>query len=296
MEALIAFGWHRCDTKPSLEVTNHVVTAARATGVVRYIALATWCLGKSYALVGDHYTSYDHLYEAYSLFNTLPLSEVESQRLGGQCGIDLMDTARFTIPDYDQVVSLARDVEMKCAALSDDDVHGHCLVTLAAVHQDQQPQEALRCLDQARTILKAENNHDLADVYQITSWVHYEEGRLPEALDAIKEAWEHSKLTENPSIQAGISLDFGRFLFSANKDQEAWKYTEMSLTKASYAGNRLVTARALEYMGYGCLRRGDYQNAYAAYEAAAKNYLVRRPLHGMAARVFLFICCNFLWT
>jgi hypothetical protein len=43
--------------------------------------------------------------------------------------------------------------------------------------------------------------------------------------------------------------------------------------KASYTGNRLNIARALEYMGYGYLRRGGYQNAYGAYEAAAERYL-----------------------
>ena len=43
--------------------------------------------------------------------------------------------------------------------------------------------------------------------------------------------------------------------------------------KASYIGNRLQVAYALEHMGYGYLRRGDYQNAYGAYEAAAEKYL-----------------------
>jgi hypothetical protein len=57
----------------------------------------------------------------------------------------------------------------------------------------QQPQEALRYLDQARTMLKAAGNtSNLANAYQITSWVHYGEGRLPEALDAIEEAWKHA--------------------------------------------------------------------------------------------------------
>ena len=40
-----------------------------------------------------------------------------------------------------------------------------------------------------------------------------------------------------------------------------------------YAGNRLILAQVFEYMGYGYLLRGDYQNAYAAYEAAAEKYL-----------------------
>ena len=43
--------------------------------------------------------------------------------------------------------------------------------------------------------------------------------------------------------------------------------------KASYVGNRLRVAQILEYMGYGYLRRGDYQNAYSAYEAAAEKCL-----------------------
>ena len=34
-------------------------------------------------------------------------------------------------------------------------------------------------------------------------------------------------------------------------------------------GNRGEVAKALEYMGYGYLRTGDYGNAYEAYGAAA---------------------------
>ena len=73
--------------------------------------------------------------------------------------------------------------------------------------------------------------------------------------------------------QVQISLLFGMILFSANRVTEAWKYMEISLMKNSHLGNRRYSALALEYMGYGCLRRGDYFNAYGAYEAAAENYL-----------------------
>jgi tetratricopeptide (TPR) repeat protein len=123
-------------------------------------------------------------------------------------------------------------------------------------------------------MLKAAGNiPNLATACQIISWVHYNEGRLPEALDAIEEAWKHAELTDSPSIQANVSLRFGVVLFSANKDAQAWKQIEIALMKASYTGDRLAIARALEYMGYGYLRRGDYQNAYGAYEAAAERYL-----------------------
>jgi hypothetical protein len=99
--------------------------------------------------------------EAYRLFNTLPPGEVEFQRLGGRCGIDLVDTARLVLwPDNDEIVSLARDVETKCAAISDNIIHGRSLVLLGLVLQEaQQPQEALRYLDQARTVLKARGGH-----------------------------------------------------------------------------------------------------------------------------------------
>ena len=277
MEALIAFGWHRCDTKPNLEIANSVVTAAKDSGVERYIASAVWCLGKTHAQLGDLLSSYDYLQEAYRLFNTFFPAKVELRRFGGLCGIDFVDTARLVLPvnRKGKVVSLARDVEKKCAALSDDLVHGRSLVTLGAVlHRAQQWKKALRYLDRARTMLKAVGNtYNLAEACQILSWVHSFEGRLPEALSAIEEAWKYAKLTESISLQADISLDIGRILFNADRDTEAWEYLELSLMKASYVGNRFRVAQTLEYMGYGYLRRGDYQNAYGAYEAAAEQYL-----------------------
>jgi len=276
MEALIAFSWHRCDTKPNLEIANHVVTTAKTSRVERYIGSAVWSLGRTYAQLGDHDSSYVHLREAYRFFNTRPPFDVELQRLGGQCGIDLVDTARLVLwPDIDEIVSLARDVETKCTALSDTIIHGRSLVLLGAVLKEaRQPQEALRYLDQAQAMLKAAGNtYNLAEAYQVTSWVHYDQGRLPEALDAIEEAWKYGQLTENVSIQADISLNFGEILFNANRDAEAWEYIEISLMKASYTGNRFTVANALEDMGYGYLCRGDYQNAYVAYEAAAEKYI-----------------------
>jgi tetratricopeptide (TPR) repeat protein len=275
IEALIAFSWHRCDTKPNLKIANHTVTAAKAFGVLRYVASAVWCLGQTYAELGDHHSSYAHQGDAYRLFNSLPPGEVELQRLGGQCGIDLGHAARLVLRANHEAVSFARDVETKCAALSDNIVHGRSLLLLGAVlHEAQQPQEALRCLDRARTMLKAAgNSYNLANAYHTTSWVYYDQGRLPEALDAIEEAWKHAYLTEHVSIQADISLDFGSILFNTDRDTEAWEYIEISLMKASYIGSRLTVARALEYMGYGYLRRGDYHNAYGAYEAAAEKYI-----------------------
>ena len=274
MEALIAFNWYRCDTKPNFEIADHVVMAAKASGVQRYIASVVWCLGKTYFRLGHWDTSYNHMQEAYHLFNTIPPGEVESQRLGVLCGIDLVSNAGFS-SQVDEVVSLARDIEKKCTALTDDLVHGRSLLELGkALCNAQQLQEALRYMDQARTVFKAVGNtFHLACAYQSISWVHGAENRIPDALDAIEEAWKYAELTDSRYNQTCIPLDFGRILFNTNQDTKAWKYIEIALTNASYIGDRVQVARALEYMGYGYLRRSDYQNAYGAYEAAAEKYL-----------------------
>ena len=274
MEALIAFNWYRCDTKPNLEIAEYAVMATKASGVQKYIASAAWSLGKTYYRLGNYDASYNHMQEAYRLFNTLPPGEVESQRLGGLCGIDLVDNARFILQD-EEVLSLAWDVEGKCTRLSDDFVHGRSLQELGkALYEVQQYQEALNHMDRARTMFTAVGNtFRLSFVYQSISWVHEDEHRLLDALDAIQEASKYAELNVNQYFQTSISLDHGRLLFSNNRDTEAWKYIETALNNASYIGNRIQVARALDYMGYGYLRRGDYQNAYGAYEAAAEKYL-----------------------
>ena len=274
LEALIAFNWYRCDTKPNLEIADHVLMAAKASGVQRYIASAVWCLGLTYFRLGNYNMSYNHIQEAYQLFNTLPHGEVESQRLdGGLCGIDLVENARFILQD-DDVVSLAWDVEKKCAALSDDLVHGRSLLKLGiALIEAQRWQEAMCYMDRARDVFKAlGSTYNLARSYQVIFWVHFREDRLQDALDAIEEAWKYAELNASRYLQTGISLDLGRIFFKTNQDTKAWKHIEISLINASYIGDRLQVARAFEYLGYGYLRRGDYRNAYAAYEAAAEKY------------------------
>jgi len=274
IDALIAFSWHRCYTKPNLDIVNYAIMAAKESGVKKYIALAVWCLGRTYYQIGDYYTSYNYLQEACQLFNDLPSNEIESQRLSSQCGIDLVDVACMALQDKSEAVSLARNVEMKCATLMDDLIHGRSLVLLGtALNVAKQRQEALVHLEHARTMLKAiGNTHNLAEACQSIARVHYREKRLPEAMDAIQEAWSHIESSASPSDQSNIALEFVVILFSTDKDTEAWPYIEIALIKATYIGDQLQVANVLEYMGYGYLRRCDYQNAYGAYEAAAEKY------------------------
>ena len=271
IEALIGFSWYRCDTKPNLEIAQQTVSMAKASGIERYIASALWCLGTTHGFLGEFYDAYEHLQEAYQLFNALLPGDRELQLLCCRCGIDMVDGARLTFEDREKAVSLGRDVEKQSATTSDDLTHGRSLIILGLVLDNAgHGQEALRHLERGK--LKVTGNKTLSDAFYSIALVHYHENRLPEALDAVKGAWEHAVSSGSLVDQAQTSLVFGMILFSANRDAEAWKYMEISLMKNSHLGNRRDSATALEYMGYGYLRRGDYINAYGAYEAAAENY------------------------
>lgn len=274
IDALIAFSWYCCDTKPNLEIVNYTVKAARSSRIKRCIVPAVWCLGWTYRQLGGYHSSYDHLQEAYLLSGGTSAGDVELQHLHCQCGIYLVEVAKMISEDKGQVVSLARDVELECAALSDDLIHARSLVRLGdALHEAQQRQEALVHLNLARIMLTSvENTTYLAGAYHVIAKLHYYERRILDALDAIREAWKLLESSSNPSSQSFICLESGMIHFTANRDAEAWKYTEVALMKASLVGNRLTIAQALELMGYGYLRRSDYNNAHGAYEAALENY------------------------
>lgn len=145
----------------------------------------------------------------------------------------------------------------------------------ASLQRARQGREALRYLDRAIAILLAipGSVHNLAVVYQIISRVHYLEKRFAEALNAIRKAWKYAEWSSNPTTQASIALRFSIILFSVNRDREAWKYIEIALMNSSHLGRQQESAHALEYMGYGYLRRGDYLNAHGAYKAAAEKYV-----------------------
>ena len=183
----------------------------------------------------------------------------------------MVEGARLTFEDSDKVVSLARDVEKQAAAILDDHIHAKSLMMLGKVlDRSGYQQEALRHLERAKLM----GIDDLAsEIHYFIALVHYHENRLSEALDAAEEASKLSESDNNLVNQVRISFVLGMILFSANRDTEAWKYLEISLTNNLELGNRRDTASTLEYMGYGYLRRGDYVNAYGAYKAAADSYL-----------------------
>jgi tetratricopeptide (TPR) repeat protein len=270
--ALVAFGWYRCDTKPNIEIAKHNVTMAKAFGAKRYIASTLWCLGMTHGILDEPYDAYGHLHEAYQLFNALPSDgDRELQLLCCRFGIDMV-TMTHMFSDPSEAISKGRDVGKQCATISDDLLHGRSLIVLGlALTKSDQHQEALHHLGLAKLKVTG-SSFLLSGAFRTIAFVHYNENRLLDALDAMKEAWELAESSNSLVYQAQSSFYLGGILFSADRDAEAWKYIEIFLRKSSILGIQYDKATALEYMGYGYLRRGDYLNAYGAYEAAAENY------------------------
>ena len=100
IEALIAFNWYRCDTKPNLEIAKHSASMAKASGVKKHIASTLWCLGTTLGFLGEFYDAYDHLQEAYQLFTALLPGDLELQRLCCQCGNSMVNDARSGTFDF----------------------------------------------------------------------------------------------------------------------------------------------------------------------------------------------------
>ena len=272
VDALIVFSrCRRTNGKPNLEVAKHAVSMAKAFGNKGYRASSLWGLGNTYHYLGEYCAAYDHLQEAYQLYKALLPENPDLQRDCCRCGNSMVNDARFAIKDRDKLVSLARDVEKQAATISNDYTHAWSLMMLGQVlitHGDRK--EGLNHLERVKQM----GISDLSsDIYFWIAVVHYKEERLSDALDAAEEAWKLSEPDNNPSNQAEISFLLCNILFSANKDTEAWKYMEISLSNNLEIGNRRMSATTLEYMGYGYLRRGDYLNAYSAYKAAAESYL-----------------------
>ena len=84
-------------------------------------------------------------------------------------------------------------------------------------------------MDLAMTVSKAaRDTFNLARVYQTISWVHFEENKFPEALDAIEEAWKHAELTASRRLQKNISLDL---LESSSRSIEILSLRHGSISK-----------------------------------------------------------------
>ena len=96
---------------------------AKAFGNKRYIASSLWCLGRTYGYLGEFYAAYDHVQEAYQLYNALLPGDRDLQRLCCKCGVEMVEGARVTFKDGDKVISLARDLEKQAATVSDDEIH-----------------------------------------------------------------------------------------------------------------------------------------------------------------------------
>ena len=273
LEAMMAFCWYRCDTKPSPDIAKRTLEVAESFGDQKYIGIAHWCLGRTYYFVHAKSLSYEHLQKAYEVFQAS--TDPQYRRFCGSCGIDLVDTATFVLKDEAETIRLAREVEEKCATLGDDTIHGKSLLFVGvALEQAAQSSDALEYYVRAKNVLEsAGSTLDLIEVYHMMGRLLLSKNRIADAVDALEEGWKLAAPTSIPYLHAMASSDLAKALVSSNRDADAMPYLEIALTTTKFLGNQWQVSIALEYMGYVYLRRGDYQNALNAYEAATNTYM-----------------------
>ena len=172
---------------------------AKAFGNKKYMASSLSCLGNTYHYLGEYYAAYDHLQEAYQLYKALLPDNPKLQLDCCRCGNNMVNDARMILKDGDKVVSLARDVEKEAATVSNDYTHAWSLMMLAQVlDQFGDREEALRHLERVKQMGISSLRYQ---VYFRIALMHYNEKRLPEALDAAEEAWKH---------QENVQVNFGQ--------------------------------------------------------------------------------------
>lgn len=149
----------------------------------------------------------------------------------------------FVICEDKGSLPVARDVETK-SAVSDDLVHVRSLITLwKGLEMDRRPCDTWS-LPSRR--LWGSFNTSLG-VYQSIACDHYYDNRR---WTLWRGAWKHAA--------AALVLSVNLLMVQV-QDTEAWKWPSW---RSRILG--IDATLALEYMGYGYLRRGDYLNAYRA--------------------------------
>ena len=136
------------------------------------------------------------------------------------CGIAMVDAARLTFENTVLRQFTWPVMSKKQATVSDDYIHAKSLMIPGSILDNSgYRQETLHHLERAKLM---RINTLSSDTYYWITLVHYHENR----------PWTLQRRHESFLNQAQNSFMFGIILCSANRDTEAWKIMEISLTNS----------------------------------------------------------------
>ena len=130
VQALLAFSWYRCDTKPLISIAKHTLALAEANGNKEYIAEAFLCLGASLEAVDDHVGAEGILEQCSQL---LAGDHIHHQ-LSFECALTRMHISLFLhCPSWQECITIVQDVLVRTKD-SDEYWHAHGLNTLGSLY------------------------------------------------------------------------------------------------------------------------------------------------------------------
>ena len=274
VEALLRFTWYRFDTRPSIVVAQRTLEVAQLSGNKFYIAKALTILGGTYRINSKFVDAERHLSEAFQLFNGLKTNSYVA-KLATECGLLLARTRIFLRRSSTKVISFLRTLQSKYETVLDD--FGRASILKELGHQlsfNYEYEEALDVLGRAKDIFtQLEDPCGVAETLMNMSRLYCQTSQLDDALEAIDGASNiESVKSVNIHLHAQIHIYYGLVLISLCRYPEALAKLEASLSSFMYIGVPLGGAQCLENIGYVCMKRGNYQDAVVAYEAAVEKY------------------------
>jgi len=270
VQALLAFSWYRCDTKPIIAVAKHALRVAKENGNKRYIAEALLCLGSSYAQVDNDAEAERALEESSQLL----VDDDTNHQLSFECALARVHVGMFLHPGQNFFESIINDV---LSRTEHADAYWHACALIALGRLSRQFRDYHKALDSfivaADMLLFLGCNRDAASALfgkaRTLEWLYVSDEQVLEAVD---QALEAVKPLGPSSIHGNILSLSGQVLLRMCRLVEASYSIEECLRIRQHVDEQIGVAQAFDLLGLLYLHRGAYPDAYSAYEAAAEKY------------------------
>jgi len=202
VRALLAFSWHRRDTKPLIAVAEHTLKVARSNGNKRYIAEALLCLGSSYSEIDNHIEGKRVLEECSQLL----VDDHFSQHLGFECALGRAHIGSYLYSGQEEREAFINGI-LACTKDSDTYWHARALDALGWLYwcHEEFDQALEAFVPGADMLLRLGCSRDAASALfgkaRALDWLYVPDEQV---LEAVQEAWEVVKYLEPSPIYGDI--------------------------------------------------------------------------------------------
>lgn len=185
---------------------------------------------------------------------------------------------------YEQAIALAQEGIILAKDLTDLKAQGYLLSQLGfANYFLGKPRAALQALEEALSLLPADDCETRRHIIHILGYVHFHQGNYQLALGYQQQAYrDHQALGDfNGMVWAG--LDIGAVYLQIGKLKDAEQVINEHLQMAQRMGAHSAEGYGLNQLGGLELKRGNYQAALLAFQRSLSLQEALRTEHGRIA-------------